>query len=159
GLSGASPKHNFTFSGIWDLPKYSGEQKLLRGALNGWQLSTIMQMRSTSINSVTLGTFDLEGDGTYTFRLPGTSSSSFGRSQDVNDIRRLVDQYNATFPASKDTPVSQIGRANRDFIGSVYPYIVLPDNFQAGDSFLTHDLRVTRTIKLTEKVGLNLIAE
>lgn len=36
---------------------------------------------------------------------------------------------------------------------------MLPDNFSAGDSFLTHDLRVTRIISITEKVKLNLIAE
>jgi hypothetical protein len=35
----------------------------------------------------------------------------------------------------------------------------LPANFQSDDSFLTHDLRVTRTIKIAEKVSLNLIGE
>ncbi len=85
---------------------FGGDQKLLRGALNGWQLSTIMQMRSRDINSVTLGTFDRDGDGTYVFRLPGVGINEFGRSLDADDIRRLVDEYNATFPAPKDTPLS-----------------------------------------------------
>jgi hypothetical protein len=159
GLSGATPKHSFTFSGIWDLPKYGGDFKLLSGVLNGWQLSTIIQMRSRDISSVTLGTLDSDGDGTFTTRLPGTSINSFGRSQDADDIRRLVDEYNAKFPAPKDTPLSQIGRANRDAIGSSYPFIVLPADFSSGDSFIAHDLRLTRTIRITEKVGLNLIAE
>jgi hypothetical protein len=159
GLSGATPKHSLTFSGIWDLPKYTGDQRLLRGALNGWQLSTIMQMRSRGINSITLGTFDLEGDGLFVFRLPGTGINSFGRGQDADDIRQLVDAYNAKFPAPKDTLLRDIARANRDFIGTAFPYIVLPENFSSGDSFLTHDLRVTRTISITEKLKLNLIAE
>ena len=160
GLSGASPKHTFSFSGIWDLPRYNGDQKLLRGVLNGWQVSTIMQMRSRDINSVTLGTFDLEGDGLFTFRLPGTGINSFGRGQDADDIRQLVDQYNSKFPAPKDTPLTQIGAgANRDATGTAFPFIILPDNFSSGDSFFTHDLRVTRTLSITEKFKLNLIAE
>lgn len=158
GLSGGSPKHQFTFSGIWDLPKVNSNA-LVRGALNGWQLSTIWVMRSRDINSVHLGTFDTDGDGTFAFLLPGTEINSFGRGQDADDIRRLVEQYNATFPAPKDTPLVQIGRQNRDTAGVAYPYIVLPDNFSSGDSFLTHDLRVTRTIAIREKVKLNLIAE
>ncbi len=159
GLSGATPKHSGSISGIWDLPKYGGDQKLMRGVLNGWQLSTIMQMRSPDINTVSLGTFDPEGDGLFVFRLPGTNINSFGRGQNASDIRRLVDQYNSTFPAAKDTQLAQIGRANRDALGTPYAFIVLPENFSAGDSFLTHDLRVTRVISMTEKVKLNLIAE
>lgn len=159
GLSNATPKHSFTFSGIWDLPDFKGDSRLLRGVLNGWQLSTIMQMRSRDLNSVTLGTLDREGDGTFVFLLPGTSYNAFGRSLGTDDIRRLVDQYNATYPAPKDTLLRDIGRANRDAIGTSFPYIVLPENFASGDSFLTHDLRVTRVIPFGERVKLNLIAE
>jgi hypothetical protein len=159
GLSGGTPKHSLSFSGIWDLPRYGGGQKWLRGALNGWQLSTIMQLRSRDINSITLGTFDAEGDGLFVFRLPGTGINSFGRGQDADDIRQLVDAYNAKFPAPRDTILRDIGRANRDFLGAPYPYIILPEDFSSGDSFLTHDLRVTRTISFGEKVKLNLIAE
>jgi hypothetical protein len=43
--------------------------------------------------------------------------------------------------------------------GAAYPYIVLPENFSSGDSFIAHDMRVTRAISITEKVKLNLIAE
>jgi Carboxypeptidase regulatory-like domain len=160
GLSDATAKHSFTFSGIWDLPRYKGGERLLRGVLNGWQVSTIMQMRSKDLNSVTLGTFDLEGDGLFVFRLPGTGINSFGRGQDADDIRRLVDEYNAKYPAPRDTPLTQIGRGpNRDATGAAFPYIVLPENFSSGDSFLTHDLRVRRTVSITEKLKLDLIAE
>ena len=159
GVSGATPLHSFTFSGIWDLPKYGGDQRLVRGLLNGWQLSTIMQMRSRDISSVTLGTLDPEGDGLFVFRLPGTDINSFGRGQDADDIRQLVAAYNAQYPAAPDTQLRNIGRPNRDALGTAYPYIVLPDDFSSGDSFLTHDLRVTRSISIGEKVRLNLIAE
>lgn len=160
GLSGAAPKHSGSFSGIWELPKLKGGNALLRGALNGWQVSTIWQMSSTSTNTVTLGTLDRELDGTFTFLLPGASFNSFGRGQSADDIRKLVDAYNATFPAAKDTPLSQItNRANRDAIGTSYPYIVLPENFKSGDSFLSHDVRLTRVVTVREKIKLSLIAE
>jgi len=160
GISGGNPRHRFTFSGIWELPKYKGDQRFLRGLLNDWQVSALMEMRTGSPASVTLGTFDVEGDGTFTFRLPGTGVSSFGYNMNADDIRKLVDQYNATFPASKDTMLTGIpvGR-QRDAIGTAFPFVVLPNNFQPDDSFLTHDLRVTRSIRITEKVRLNLIGE
>jgi outer membrane receptor protein involved in Fe transport len=153
------PKHQFTFSGIWNLPKYKGDEKFLRAILNDWQVSSIMQMSSGGTSSVSVGTYDPEGDGTFVFRLPGTGVGTFGRSQSVNDIRRLVNEYNATIPAGPDALPSQITRAQRDALGTPYPYIVLPERFAAADSFLTHDLRLTRTIPIKEKVRLNLIAE
>jgi carboxypeptidase family protein len=161
GISGNNPRHRFTFSGIWDLPKFKGDQRFLRGLLNGWQLSTLMEMRTGAPTSVTLpGTLDIDGDGTFTFRLPGTTVSSFGYNLKADDIRKLVDQYNATFPAPRDTPLTGIPIGpQRDAIGTALPFIILPDKFQNDDSFLTHDLRVTRNIRITEKVSLNLIGE
>jgi carboxypeptidase family protein len=160
GPVAANPHHRFTFSGIWDLPKYKGETKLLRGALNGWQLATIMQMQTGPQTSVTLGTLDVDGDGAFIYRLPGTGVSSFGNGLSASAIRRLVDQYNASIPAAKDTSALFIPKGpQRDAIGAILPYVVLPDNFSSGDSLLTHDLRVTRTISIAENVKLHLIGE
>src|SRR5262249_9205487 len=87
GPSSATPRHRMTGSGIWELPKYKGGERLLRGLLNGYQASLIMQMQTAAPNSVILpGTLDLEGDGTFTYRLPGTSVSSFGYNQSAADI-------------------------------------------------------------------------
>src|SRR5262245_21348570 len=161
GVSGANPRHRFTFSGIWDLPKFKGDRRFLRGLLNGWQLSTLMEMRAGNPVSVTLpGSLDIDGDGTFTFRLPGTKVSSFGHDLNADDIRKLVDQYNATFPAPKDTPLTRIPVGpQRDAVGTALPYIILPPRFQNDDGFLAHDLRVTRSIRITEKVRLKLIGE
>jgi hypothetical protein len=160
GPVAANPHHRFTFSGIWDLPKYKGEMRLLRGALNGWQLSTIVQMQTGPQSSVTLGTLDVDGDGAFVYRLPGTGVSSFGNGLSASDIRRLVDQYNSTIPAPKDTLARDIPKGpQRDAVGSILPYVILPDNFSNGDSFLTHDLRLTRTISIAENVKLHLIGE
>lgn len=172
GTSTGNPKHRFTASAIWELPKLKGGQRWMRGILNDWQVSTIVQMAtaapvsvnisggSASFGGIGFGGFDLEGDGTFTFRLPGSTIGSFGHDIDADGIRKLVAQYNGTVAAGKDTPLSQIPKGRqRDIIGTAFPYIVLPEKFAFGDGFMTHDLRVTRVIRIRENIKLNLIAE
>jgi hypothetical protein len=160
GPSSSQPRHRMTASAVWDLPKYKGAMRLLHGALNGWQLSTIMQMQSGTPTSVTLpGTLDIHGDGTFVNRLPGTGVSSFGYNLNADDIRRLVAKYNASVPAAPTVLLPGVTAAQRDALGTQLPFIILPDNFSNSDSFLTHDLRVTRSIPFSEKVKLQLIAE
>jgi hypothetical protein len=148
GYNSGDVPHRFTFSGIWELPRYQGSSKFARAVLNDWQLSTIWQMVSAPPLNVTLGSFDLQGDGTTTFILPGIDFNGFGRSQDKGDIANAVANYNATFPGKQTT-----------FTGGALPTLVLPSNFSNGDTFLTHDLRVTRVIPIGERVRLSIIAE
>jgi hypothetical protein len=160
GPSTAQPRHRMTASAVWELPKYKGAMRLLRGALNGWQLSTIMQMQSGTPTSVTLpGTLDIDGDGTFVNRLQGTGVSSFGYNQNADDIRSLVAKYNSSVPAAPTVLLPNVTAAQRDALGTQLPFIILPDDFSNSDSFLTHDLRVTRSIAFGEKVKLQLIAE
>jgi hypothetical protein len=159
GTATGTRRHHFTGSAIWDAPRYRGSSRILRGAANNWQLSTLMEMASGTPLTVSLGSFDADGDGNFTFRLPGTRPNSFGSGQSASDIRRLVDQYNATYAAPANAVLAQIGRANRDAIGVAYPYVVLPPNFANADSFLTHDLRISRSLRMSEKVRLQLMAE
>ncbi len=160
GPSTNQPRHRMTASAVWELPKYKGQTRLLRGALNGWQLSTIMQMQSGTPTSVTLpGTLDIDGDGTFVNRLPGTGVSSFGYNMNADDIRNLVAKYNASIPAAPAVLLPGVTAAQRDALGTALPFIILPDDFSNSDSFLTHDLRVARSIPFTEKVKLQLIAE
>ncbi|MEK6322490.1 MAG: carboxypeptidase regulatory-like domain-containing protein [Acidobacteriota bacterium] len=172
GTNTGNPRHRFTASGIWELPKLKGGEKWMRGILNDWQLSTIVQIATaapTSVNvsggvasfgGIGFGGFDIEGDGTFTFRLPGSTIGSFGHNMNANDIRRLVNEYNANFAAPQNTPLTGIPKGpQRDIVGTAFPFIVLPEKFAFGDSFMTHDLRVTRVIQIHENVRLNLIAE
>jgi len=160
GPSSSQPRHRMTASAVWELPKYKGQTRLLRGALNGWQISTIMQMQSGTPTSVTLpGTLDIDGDGTFVNRLSGTGVSSFGYNLNADDIRSLVAKYNASFPAAPTVLLRDVTAAQRDALGTALPFIILPDDFSNSDSFLTHDLRVARSIPFTEKVKLQLIAE
>src|SRR5262245_54741931 len=160
GPSSSQPRHRMTASAVWDLPNYNGKTRLLRGVLNDWQLSTIMQMQSGTPTSVTLpGTLDIDGDGTFVNRLPGTGVSSFGYNMSAEDIRNLVAKYNASVPAAPTVLLQNVTAAQRDALGAQLPFIFLPDDFSYSDSFLTHDLRVTRIIPFSEKVKLQLIAE
>src|ERR1041385_3739317 len=80
------------------------------------------------------------GGGTFTFRLPGTNAKSFSSGQKASNVRRLLDQYNASFtaPATPIWPRSGVTSATR---------------------WGQHDLRVTRTVRVSEKVRLLLIGE
>jgi hypothetical protein len=155
----ANPKHKVTANATWNTPEYKGDQKALRGIFNDWQLSTIMQMRTGLPVNVTLGTYDPVGDGINNFRLPGLDVTTFGWSVDADDIRRLVDQYNAKYPAPANVALKDVPRANRDAQGRAFPYVVLPDKFANNDSFITFDLRLSRTINIHEQVRLQLTAE
>jgi hypothetical protein len=143
----------------------------MRALLNDYQVSTIVQMAtaapvsvnisggSASFGGIGFGGFDLEGDGTFTFRLPGTTIGSFGHDIDADGIRKLVALYNAQYPAPQNTLLlsqragTAISSAPRSF------YRVAWTNSLFGDSFITHDLRVTRIIRIRENIRLNLIAE
>jgi hypothetical protein len=155
----ANPKHKVTANATWSVPEYKGGQKLLQGLFNTWQLSAIMQMRTGLPINVTMGTFDPAGDGISSFRLPGMDVTTFGWSVDADEIRRLVADYNAKYPAPADVALKDVPRANRDAQGRAYPYIVLPQNFANNDSFTTFDLRLSRTIRIREQVRLQLTAE
>jgi hypothetical protein len=119
-----------------------------------------MDMSTGAPTTLSVGTLQIAGtDGNYAFRLPGTGVNQFGNELNVSDVRKFVAQYDATYPAPPNTPLSQIGAANRDAAGNPYPYIVLPDHFQSGDSLLTHDLRITRTFRVREKIRFSLVGE
>jgi hypothetical protein len=159
GVNPTTPKHRMTASAIWDVTKYKGDNKAARTILNGWQLSGIMQMQTSLPISVMMGALDPEGDGTTTFRLPGLPVSGFGWNMNADDVRKLVADYNAKYPAPANVALKDIPRSQRDSQGVAYPYVVLPDRFANNDSFVTHDLRLTRTITLHERAKLQLVVE
>ncbi len=107
--------------------------------------------------------------------MPGIGWNGFGRNANPDDIRKAVETYNADVLArSNPLPANATaehraactlvvnGRtlcAPRTPRNQVYPLINLPAAFSNGDTFITNDLRVTRIIKLGEKVRLALIGE
>ena len=92
-----------------------------------------------------------------------------------DDIRAAVATYNADIisrakPLPANATTAQINQCTlfvngvrmcgaRTAQNQVYPLIYLPPDFANGDPFFSQDIRVTRLIKIHEKVNLSLIAE
>jgi hypothetical protein len=147
GYVGSDRRHKFTFSGVMELPSYGGDNKFVRAITNVWQVSLIAQAVSKPPLTVSIGGIDHDGDGNSFFALPGTNVNTFGRNVDKTYLTKLVADYNASFPG-KVTPR-----------GQTYPTITLPASFDNGDTFHSHDLRLTRNFRISEKVQLQIIGE
>jgi hypothetical protein len=140
-------RHRFTFSGFVDLPTYEGDNKFGRGVLNGWQLGLIMPFVSKPPLSNLISNVDLDGDGINSLILPGGTFNGFGTRYGADKLRDLVKQFNANY-AGKTT-----------VRGQPIPEITLPGTFDNGDTFISQDVRLTRNVKITEKLRLQLIGE
>jgi len=140
-------RHRFTFSGFVDLPTYEGGNNLARGVLNGWQFGLITTFVSKPPLSNLISNVDLDGDGINTLILPGGTFNGFGTRYGADGLRKLVNEFNATY-AGKTT-----------VRGQPIPFITLPDKIDNGDTFISQDVRLTRNVKFTEKFRLQLIGE
>jgi hypothetical protein len=174
GISGGDITHRFTFSGFYEIPTYKGENKLLRGLFNSWQLGLISDMRSAPPLNPNIG-LDVDGDGISRYTLPGIPWNGLGRGTSADEIREAVAKYNAdVISRAKPLPASPTAAQlaactlfidGKQMCGArtpqnqVLPLIKLPDNFTNGDPFFSQDLRVTRLVRIREKIKLSLIAE
>jgi hypothetical protein len=174
GITGGDRTHRFTFSGFYEFPAYKGDSLLLRGLLNSWQVGLISDMRSAPPLNPTLG-LDVDGDGVSRITLPGIPWNSFGRGKNADDIRAAVEKYNAEVrakakPLPANATAAQTAQCTLFIDGQrmcgfrtpqnqVMPLVKLPDNFSNGDPFFSQDIRLTRFIRIREKVRISLIAE
>ncbi len=174
GIAGNDIPHRFTFSGFYEVPKYKGDNKLLRGLANSWQVGLISDMRSRPTLNPTLG-LDADGDGVSRLLLPGIPWNSFGRGKSASDIQAAVSKYNADVvsrskPIPANPTTAQLAActlivdgqrlcAPRTQQNQAYPLIYLPPGFSNGDPFFSQDVRLTRLIQIGEKVKISLIAE
>ncbi|MGH9838309.1 MAG: carboxypeptidase regulatory-like domain-containing protein [Blastocatellia bacterium] len=174
GVSGGDRTHRFTFSGFYELPQYKGDNRLLRGLANSWQVGLISDLRSAPPLNPTLG-LDVDGDGVSRLTLPGIPWNGFGRGSSADHIRSAVERYNADVksrakPVPTNATAAQIAQCTLFIDGQrmcgartpqnqVMPLVVLPDRISNGDPFLSQDLRLTRFIRIREKVRISLIAE
>jgi hypothetical protein len=159
-----TPRHTLTVSGVYELPKFDGESRLLRGLLNTCMVSFIAEADSSPPLDTMLTGLDLDGDGISTTLLPGIDRHNLlGQGLSQSELRSLVAQYNAGVAAGTRTITNSDGtqtaiRPRTPFNQIISP-IVLPAKFSNGDSFFSHDLRLTRRIKIKEKTTLSLIGE
>lgn len=151
GYQGADRTHKITFSGLWELPQYGGDNGFVKALANRWSTSLIWQWQSSPALTMNIGGVDLNGDGTDTLMLPGTTYRTFGRDVTPAELQNLIFQYNQTYPTAVTGK-----RTTRD---QVIPVVNLPAGFDNGDTFNSIDIRVTRFIRFTESANLQLIGE
>jgi hypothetical protein len=154
GIAGNDIPHRFTLSGYYEIPAYKGDSRMLRALTNSWQIGLISDIRSAPPLNPNIG-IDLDGDGVSRILLPGIPWNGFGRGSSADDIRKAVDQYNATYP----TPDINATNKKRTPLNQVIPIIKLPGNFSSGDPFFSQDVRLTRLIRIRERFTISLIAE
>jgi hypothetical protein len=157
-------RHRLTVSGFWAVPQYKGTSKLWRALRNFWTVSLVSQMFSAPSLDTLLNGLDLDGDGISLTLLPGiTRHNLLGQGLSQAELRQLVADYNTDVEArtrrvtNPDGTVTVV-RPRTPFNQIINP-IILPDKFSNGDSFLTQDVRLTRTIRLRDEFKLSLIAE
>jgi hypothetical protein len=155
-------RHRLTFSGIYDLPEYTGRSRLARVLFSNWSTAFISQTDSSTPLGTMLAGLDLDGDGISRTLLPGTTRHNmFGRGLNESGLRKLVELYNAGVEArtlrvtNPDNTVTTV-RPRTPFNQVINP-ITLPEQFSNGDSFITQDVRLTRNIQLSETRRLFLI--
>src|SRR5262249_26384959 len=112
-----------------------------------FQLGVFITYNSKPPFSAILGGLDLNGDGSTGDLLPGTTVNQFNRGLGRDDLIRLVNQFNSNYAGKTDAQ------------GRSIPSITLPENFEFEDRLLTHDVRLSRTFALRERLQLTLIGD
>ncbi|HEX7294799.1 MAG TPA: TonB-dependent receptor, partial [Pyrinomonadaceae bacterium] len=168
GPAGLDRTHRFVLSGIWDLPWFKkSDSWAKRNILGNWQLSLISTAFSGEPQSIFLPNFvDLSKTGTFQSYLPGAGPGSIGRDfKTVSQINGLIDAYNASIPSlgepcPGDSPTGRCDSTNPNFFDPIVRLAHLPEGTQiGGDSLISQDIRVTKTFRFTENMGLDLIGE
>jgi hypothetical protein len=152
GPAALDRKHRFVFSAIYELPFYRNDANFWkRNVLGNWTVSLISTAFSGTPQSIFLPDFvDLTGTGTFATYLPGTRGGSIGREiKTVGQLNELIRNYNATLAGGTDlhgTPLIALAELPADTpIG--------------GDSVISQDLRLTKTISFNERYRVSLIGE
>jgi len=109
--------------------------------------------------NVIIASVDLNGDGISTALLPGLKVREFGRGVDANQLRKLVANYNATYPTLPNPDGTFPTYRKRTAENQIIPAITLPDVFSNGDRFFSTDLRVTKAVPIREGISVNLAVE
>ena len=107
----------------------------------------VNEMQSKPPFNVTLNGIDLNGDGTTNDRLPGISQNSVNLSSSADDIRKAAADFNQTWAGKRDAR------------GTLIQPINLAANFKTGDTTISQDLRITKKIKVKERLEVSLMAE
>jgi len=153
GPAGLDRTNRFVFSGIYEVPFYKSSSSFVkRNVLGNWTVSMISTMFSGLPESIFLpDSIDLSGTGTFASYLPGTTAGSIGRKfKNVGQINALIDKYNSSLTAGQVDPFGT-PMLRLEHLPSDTPI--------GGDSIISQDLRLTKTINFNEKFRMQLIGE
>lgn len=165
GPAGLDRKHRFVFSAIYDLPFYKNDNSFWkRNVIGNWTFSFISTAFSGIPQSVFLpNNVDLSASGTFATYLPGTGPGSIGRSvRSVDELNALIQAYNNSIGTLPNTAACSFDPTLRCdlYDQEIFRVGLLPSSTQiGGDSLISQDLRVTKTINFNEKYRLQLIGE
>lgn len=109
---------------------------------------------------------DLDGDGVTADPLPGTNRGSYSRSVTSSNINKVIGKYNSTV-AGTLTPAGQalvnaglFTKAQLISLGAVATSIdPAPAGQVDNDSFINTDIRISRPIRLGERMSIEPIVE
>ncbi|MFY9570515.1 MAG: hypothetical protein WAV20_03820, partial [Blastocatellia bacterium] len=133
--------HRFSFSGVFELPK-------------NFQISLISIYASRPpFNARLGGTVDINGDGTGGDTLPGLKIATLGRKVGKTELFRLVNDFNVNYvgPTSLLSSTCASGVKGCDGQGATISAITLPKTFEFGDDFWSQDVRLTKSVKISER--------
>ncbi|HYR83927.1 MAG TPA: carboxypeptidase-like regulatory domain-containing protein [Terriglobia bacterium] len=113
----------------------------------GFQVAFISNFQSKPPLNVFLNGIDLNGDGTANDVLPGLTPNGVNANNSKEDTIKAVAAFNTSY------------EGKRDARGTVIREIVLPAQWNTGDTSITQDMRLTKTIDIKEHFKVSLIAE
>lgn len=152
GPAGLDRRHRFVFSAIYELPFYKNDSSFVkRNLLGNWTVSMISTAFSGVPQSLFLPDFvDFSGTGTFASYLPGTTAGSIGRDvKTVGEVNDLIRAYNQQFAGQFDPFGTQL-----------LPLAELPSDTQiGGDSVISQDFRLTKSISFNERFKVSFIGE
>jgi hypothetical protein len=164
GLAGLDRKHRFVVSGIYELPWFKNDSSLWKRK-RAWQLDGLVHLddvqRSSRKRVFLPNNVDLSATGTFLTYLPGTGPGAVGREirsvisleQPDHDITTTTSAACRTQPRVRSTRRCCVTSMIRRSFGVG----LLPADTQiGGDSIISQDIRVTKTINFSEKYRLQL---
>ena len=167
GPAGLDRRHRLVVSAIWELPFYKNSTSFVKkNVLGNWNVSLISTAFSGVPESVFLPqNLDLSATGTFASYLPGTGPGSIGRSiHSVDQLNALIRTFNQNINSLPNTTScseedSPTGRCDLQGLPVLRLAELPSDTRLGGDSLVSQDLRVTKTISFGERYRLQLIGE
>lgn len=165
GPAGLDRRHRFVFSAIYEPQYFKDDSSFVkRNLLGNWGFALISTMFSGAPLSAFLpNNLDLSATGTFTTYLPGTGGGAIGRSvKSVSDLNGLIRAYNDSIGTLPNTTACSFDATLRCdlYDQEIFRIAELPaDTKLGGDSVISQDLRVTKTINFSEKYRVQLIGE